>query len=96
MIDVLLVLIGPVLLVVACIVLLKRLLVGRIGTRMIKRKVWGVIDNDGVFHDVSLSDIGAKRMATTGGYPFVGYRNDGSYHPVRTHVKNGKGQWVTA
>lgn len=56
-------------------------------------KIYGVIDNDNVIHDVSKTEKGAKCYATLHGYNKVGYRPNGQYYgiPVAEKINN---KWV--
>lgn len=56
------------------------------------RKIYGVVDNNNVLHDISETETGAKRYATNNGYTKIGYRNADSYHAFITHVKDN-GRW---
>jgi hypothetical protein len=53
--------------------------------------IYGVINNDNTFIDISLSEKGAKNYATRNGYNIVGYRI--GYNAIKTKVKSGK-KWV--
>lgn len=57
-------------------------------------KVWCVIKSDGEAIDVGNTERGAKRIATRGGYPAVGYRDVNHYYITVTHRKVG-GRWVS-
>lgn len=62
---------------------------------MANQKIWGVVDKEDCIHDVSCTEIGAKRYATNRGYTKVGYRLAYNYHGTITHVKNERtGNWV--
>ncbi len=50
-------------------------------------KVYGVINNDNVLIDISLSEIGTKRYATNNQYNKIGYRIE--YNAIVTHEKIG-------
>jgi hypothetical protein len=55
--------------------------------------VYGVLNQEGIFTDVSKSERGCKRYATLNNYSAIGYRNVNHYYVIETHKKVGK-RWI--
>jgi hypothetical protein len=55
--------------------------------------VYGVINKDNIFTDISTSEKGCKRFATNNGFNLIGYRNVNSYHVITSHKKEGS-KWI--
>lgn len=54
--------------------------------------MFGVIDNNGNYTDVSATLLGAKQYATHNGFNRVGQRSEFNNMVIRAYVRNG-GKW---
>lgn len=53
--------------------------------------IYGIVNNQGIHHDVSRTERGAKRYASLNGYAKVSIRQGGGYNPIIFAEKvNGK------
>lgn len=55
--------------------------------------LWGVINHNGEYIDVSKTEHGAKCYATKNGYQRIGMRFNGGYNVGNVLIRIGK-QWV--
>lgn len=55
--------------------------------------IYGIIDNNNIYTDISKSEKGAKNYATRNGYNKIGCRNVNSYNAFLVAEKVG-GKWV--
>ena len=56
-------------------------------------KIYGVLDKNGCHIDVSMSELGAKRAATMGGYKAVSVRHV-MFGTVYVVARKVNGKWV--
>tara|TARA_R110000796_G_scaffold239843_1_gene360646 strand:+ start:361 stop:612 length:252 start_codon:yes stop_codon:yes gene_type:complete len=57
------------------------------GESMSNNNTYGVINNDGIYTDTSMTLRGAKRYATLHGYTRVGLRYDNGYNITEMAIK---------